>query len=181
MDKRIKKTKKAIVNGVINLYLKKGKKGFSVRMLCEQIKINRSTFYLHYNSVEDVVDEMRKWYLLELDKIFSNKSLNIEQIIFSCAQLVKKQNNSKILSLLFADNDAEIFKLIKTYCEPNILEIPFMRYIKDIKYNEYIINFIIAGSMAIFKKWVNDGCQPHESELLAEFQKFFSMIIYNKL
>lgn len=53
MDKRILKTRSAIFHAVFDLSTEKQLDKITVLELCERAGINKSTFYLHYTSIED--------------------------------------------------------------------------------------------------------------------------------
>jgi AcrR family transcriptional regulator len=55
MDKRIVKTKTAIFNAIFELSTEKNLDKISVIELCKKAGINKSTFYLHYSSMEDCI------------------------------------------------------------------------------------------------------------------------------
>ena len=54
-DRRKERTEKEILNGLIALMQEKSMKNISVRELAELIDINRSTFYLHYTDIYDLI------------------------------------------------------------------------------------------------------------------------------
>lgn len=70
MDKRIKRTKQLLRNALSSLLETKKIEDISVTELCKLADINRSTFYLHYESVADacieiervVASEFVEWY-----------------------------------------------------------------------------------------------------------------------
>ena len=53
MDKRVLKTRSAIFNAIFDLSTEKDLEKITVIELCEKAGINKSTFYLHYSSIED--------------------------------------------------------------------------------------------------------------------------------
>ena len=57
MDKRIIKTKKVIYSSLNKILLKKEIGDISITELCESAQISRKTFYLHYSSIYDVIEE----------------------------------------------------------------------------------------------------------------------------
>ena len=59
-DKRIIKTKKAIYQALKELYLENDFEDISITKLTEKANIGRKTFYLHYSSIDDIVDEIVK-------------------------------------------------------------------------------------------------------------------------
>lgn len=58
VDKRIRKTKNAIYNALKELYMEKDIEDISIMELTEKDNIGRKTFYLHYSSIDDVVNEI---------------------------------------------------------------------------------------------------------------------------
>lgn len=58
VDKRIRKTKNAIYNALKELYMEKDIEDISIMELTEKANIGRKTFYLHYSSIDDVVNEI---------------------------------------------------------------------------------------------------------------------------
>ncbi|MCH5314525.1 MAG: TetR/AcrR family transcriptional regulator [Eubacterium sp.] len=53
MDRRIKRTRTAIFNAVLELMVEKDAGKITVLELCKRADINKSTFYLHYSSIDD--------------------------------------------------------------------------------------------------------------------------------
>lgn len=53
MDRRIKRTRTAIFNAVLELIVEKEANRITVLELCKKADINKSTFYLHYKSMDD--------------------------------------------------------------------------------------------------------------------------------
>ncbi|MCM1285812.1 MAG: TetR/AcrR family transcriptional regulator [Acetobacter sp.] len=53
MDRRIKRTRTAIFNAVLELIVEKEANRITVLELCNKADINKSTFYLHYKSMDD--------------------------------------------------------------------------------------------------------------------------------
>lgn len=57
MDKRIKRTKEAVFNAVLELLVEKDASKITVLELCKKADINKSTFYLHYKSIDDCLQK----------------------------------------------------------------------------------------------------------------------------
>lgn len=53
MDKRIQRTRAAVFSAVLELMLEKDPNKITVIELCKKADINKSTFYLHYSSIDD--------------------------------------------------------------------------------------------------------------------------------
>src|SRR5574344_572869 len=57
-DLRVVKTEKSIRAAFVELIVSKGYKNIKIKDICDKAEINRNTFYLHYNSKEDLVDSI---------------------------------------------------------------------------------------------------------------------------
>lgn len=53
MDRRIKRTRAAVFNAMLDLMVEKDTSKITVLELCKRADINKSTFYLHYKSMDD--------------------------------------------------------------------------------------------------------------------------------
>ena len=53
MDRRIKRTRTAVFNAILDLMVEKEARKITVMELCKRADINKSTFYLHYESIDD--------------------------------------------------------------------------------------------------------------------------------
>lgn len=58
VDKRIVKTKELIKNAFFNLLKSIGFARISVKAICEKANISRKTFYLHYETLDSLFDEI---------------------------------------------------------------------------------------------------------------------------
>ncbi len=58
MDIRVEKTRKSIVNAFLALRARKPLEKIRVKELCEQARINKSTFYDHYQDIYDLSDTL---------------------------------------------------------------------------------------------------------------------------
>lgn len=56
MDRRIKRTRTAVFNAMLDLMVEKDASKITVLELCKKADINKSTFYLHYKSMNDCLD-----------------------------------------------------------------------------------------------------------------------------
>ncbi len=58
VDRRVKKTKKQLRQALMDLMTEKPSKSISVRELAERADINRGTFYIHYQDVNDLLQRL---------------------------------------------------------------------------------------------------------------------------
>lgn len=91
MDKRIIKTRKSIFDALLDLLSKKDINSISVVELCSKANINKSTFYLHYNSIEDCYKRFVDLYCSHLFSI-------VEDIDYGVVAVSPEQTVESILA-----------------------------------------------------------------------------------
>lgn len=80
MDKRVIRTRLAVFNAVIDISAERKLEDVKVIELCEKAQINKSTFYLHFTSLEDCYAQTSQFFMdniLNLAKDFDYKELAV--------------------------------------------------------------------------------------------------------
>ncbi|MGN1412322.1 MAG: TetR/AcrR family transcriptional regulator [Oscillospiraceae bacterium] len=76
-DRRVRKTETQLIKGLTELMKTKSIKDITVRELSDQVDINRSTFYLHYKDIYDMVEKIENSltanFLDTLDELSKNR------------------------------------------------------------------------------------------------------------
>ena len=71
-DSRVRRTKKLIRQGLVELAQTKRINKITVKELTDHIEINRGTFYLHYKDVYDLVDALENELYMDFDAKLSS-------------------------------------------------------------------------------------------------------------
>ena len=69
-DRRVRKTRAQLQKSLIELMKTKNIKDITVKELVDLADINRSTFYLHYNNINDILKEMEQTLETEINQFF---------------------------------------------------------------------------------------------------------------
>lgn len=101
-DLRVQRTKKLLKEQFKEMFLEMDYEKITIKELCERAMINRRTFYLHYNSIDDilneVLDEMAHDFLeytKDYDHFLNPKRIVKDYFLFtSSSPLFEKLNNS---------------------------------------------------------------------------------------
>ena len=164
-DLRIVKTRTNIKNSLIDLLAEKNVSKITVTELAEKAMINRKTFYRHYNTVQDVVDDIN--YDMINDVISHAKKSDrdgnnlVNQLNFIGLSIV--ENKEQI-------NSPEVFgsgrsvELLKRFIEVSIR--PVLNFKNETKL-KYLVEFVVSGFISVYDRWFNDGC-AESSEKLAD-------------
>ncbi|MCH5321175.1 MAG: TetR/AcrR family transcriptional regulator [Eubacterium sp.] len=152
MDRRIKRTRNAVFNAVLDLMLEKDTNKITVLELCKKADINKSTFYLHYKSMDDclhscfqtIMDE-----ILEFSKCvnYNDIRLNPEKSVAFLLDEVEKKIDylSKFKS---SSNCAFAVKLLKQNLVKYIAENNGFT-IENNYYEVSMITFAVSGCIDV--------------------------------
>ncbi|MBQ1994320.1 MAG: TetR/AcrR family transcriptional regulator [Lachnospiraceae bacterium] len=171
-DRRIRRTKNAIKNGLLSLLKTKPINQITVRELCDLVDINRGTFYLHYADIYYLLETLENELYNELEKCFSNHPNPNEVInnphpllseIFSCFSM-----NFELTSILLGPHGDPAFveklkKLLKKNCEAR-WKFLFPAAIAD--YYAYFSSFVTEGYFGLIKHWIQSGMKETPKELV---------------
>ncbi len=149
-DRRIKKTKASLHQAFYNLLKKKNYSDITVKELADEADITRKTFYLHYNTLDDLLREfMAERYerlrdsLQDMD-LFSEDFdylvffTHLREVFDEYHDLVKKllsdQNSRYIMQHVMEENESMAFERAKVNFDlkPEILRIYFRYYTRGI-------------------------------------------------
>ncbi len=175
MNQRIMLTKKLLKNSLTNMLQTQNIYQISIRELCENAGINRSTFYKYYGSQFDLLSEMEQDLLVSIEEVLVSQNdyskNTIEQI------LIYLKNDIEFVRLLINSNvDPEFPK--KLFSLP-----PIQRMLNELmatlpeKEYEYCYRFLLFGAYEIVRTWVNKE-NREKPEWLAAL--LFRMIILTK-
>lgn len=96
-DLRVQKTQEAIESALLNLIEEKGFDGITVRDLCLLARINRSTFYTHYQDKYDLLNRITQEAIQKIVRI-----VNPEEIVNSSGKIDLSAYSAMVLSLFCA-------------------------------------------------------------------------------
>lgn len=169
----------------LELLEKKDPEYITVKEICERAGVNRSTFYLHYETVSDLITECVEYankHFLERIRIdhdgFMKKiqSCPIEELnLITPEYLIPYLDNIKQNQRLFRTmlKNAPALRLEDSYLKlfryvfTPILE----RFQVPCKNREYMMSFYIHGLMAIITKWLEQGCRDSNGDIIAIMQQ----------
>lgn len=153
-DRRVRKTKKALQDGLAELMLEKDLRKITVRELTERVDIHRATFYAHYTDVYDLYEQMEHAALEELSAILAEYNYDgvyqlLVDYIHSNAKLSQLLLNKK---LGFYDRLSEFLE--QKYTEIVLLELGVSQLPEEL---QYFVAYHMHGCLAIICRWAKGG------------------------
>lgn len=166
-------TAKKMDEAFLQLLEKKDFSYITVKEICEKAGVNRSTFYLHYETLEDLLSESVEYMNEQFLEHMKYSSVNfIEQIkecsadelyfiepkyLLSYLEYIQKNKRLFFTAIMRAKTlrlDDSYDKMFRHVFTP-VLE----RYKVPVENRRYIIIFYIQGIMAVITEWLKNDCK----------------------
>lgn len=162
-DRRVRKTKKALIEALSSLMMKKELHNITIKELTNTADIHRATFYSHYKDIYDMYKKVEDSVINEIDNILViNQTNSYEDIYKSIVDYV--YNNPMICRMFLSKNSSIKFKnRICEVIEKNYLNIWLYEDGKTeiTTEMEYIAKYHIQGCISIICHWIeNDFSYP---------------------
>ncbi|HBM70299.1 MAG TPA: hypothetical protein DEF61_04575 [Firmicutes bacterium] len=177
-DCRVEKTKEAIRNETLRLLQKKSLQDVTVKEITTNLSISRSTFYLHYENISAVLDDIENMIVEDMKHfISSNMAGHYLDAVYKIGYYIK-DNRVKIKTIIDVSQSHFLHKLKKTF-EPMVLNSPWASLKGDEKCRKYVAVFLLSAGIGVFRSWCDAGCDVPVESLMGTFILNFGDIIYN--
>ncbi|MCI8877338.1 MAG: TetR/AcrR family transcriptional regulator [Lachnospiraceae bacterium] len=157
-DLRIQKTKEAIRKTFEEMICEMDYERISIKELTQRARINRKTFYLHYNTLDDLLREMQN----EMAQDFIRRTEGLERPrdmdkitreFFLCSEEL-----GKIGERITCSGN---YKYISRKITNDIMNQTWKAEDKSSSENPYVQNIIMTyvaqSTLEIYKQWIADG------------------------
>lgn len=157
-DQRVQLTKRLLREALLKQMNEKPFAQISVKGLCDEAGLNRTTFYLHYQTTEDLLREIEDGFLQDFTDALKEVKPNIDRLSYLEELLgIVEKNQDVVLALamsgLSPEYPARFLSAGRGLVEQNVqLDFP-----EDLK--PYVYGFLIHGCLDILKIWLREGCR----------------------
>ena len=182
-------TAQLMKEALLLLLEKKDIEYITVKEICEKAGVNRSTFYLHYDSIDELFEDVIDMLNNEFRNSFAIKDIrNIlkdgtkdelmfikEDFIVPYLEFVKK--NKRTLKMI--RNRALLFKndnVYKNMCEELFYPI-LSKFGVPVVEQPFILEFFTRGTSGIINKWIETNCEMEISKVV---EMIISCVNYSK-
>ena len=167
-DRRVRKTKKALREGLAELLMEKDIQNITVRELTDKVDIHRSTFYANYKDIYDLYNQMEDIAIREVSEILVAE-YNLDSKIFFGVLFRYIIDNKKICRLIIGKNAgstflsriSNLFKKSCVACWCKEFEITAATSEMDI-----YAQFFLSGCLGVVGEWVASDFEHPIEELL---------------
>ncbi len=173
---------------LISLLKKKPFEYITVSEICETAGVNRSTFYLHYETIGDLLNETARYLIDDFLSYFSNDvkaiSFNLtdcelDELFFVCDKYLRPY-------LTYIKDHKEVFGTVLLHIQTFRFEDVYKRMFQSIfnpilnrfhypaENRKYVMMYYLNGINAIVLEWLKDGC----NKSIEEVSEIISVCIY---
>lgn len=168
-DRRVLYTKMFLRESLLELMKEKPIDKITPTELCRKAEINRNTFYTHYYTARDVLEEVETEFSTQiidsLSSRFSAENIDIPQMLNEiCRMIYEKQDFCKIL--LSENGDAAFLEGVITLGK-NVIIQGWQKVGVSLPDDqmEMFFSFIISGSIAMIRNWAANDMKNTPGEI----------------
>lgn len=168
-DRRVRRTKRLLLESLTTLMKEKPIKDISVKELTDLADINRGTFYLHYRDIYDMLEQLEdEWFndfnaLLDETPPAPDGTGSVSKLSEKMFQFLL--DNKNIADALLGPNgDLTFINRLKELVRRRMHSLWKLRF-GDTRYFEYYFSFIVSGYIGLIQTWRLNGWEPSAQEL----------------
>lgn len=177
VDRRVIKTRRQLKKGLAALMKEKSVNQITVKELVEEVDINRSTFYLHFKDIQDLLREIEENMEAQIKRAIEEHPIvsGNENVFYFIEDMFRVLDEEREISkaLIGPNGDMGFIHRIERIIKENsrgTLEKMFPGKKEDLK---YFYAFCLSGCLGLVKVWLNEGEEKSPEEMA---QMTFNMI-----
>ena len=154
-DLRIRRTREAIHKAFSGMLLKKNYRDITVKDLAKLANINRKTFYLHYDSLDELLEEVQQEMSDGFVRRIAALKGRVDMAVITREFFLYSLEN-KLKEHINCDESCRFIskRITRKTMEQNSQYIP----VEADKYRKNIVSTFLSGAtLEIFRQWVADG------------------------
>ncbi len=171
MDRRVEKTKGSIQRAYLELMMEKKNGKITISEVARRANIDRKTFYLHYDSTEDIIREFCRDKVEELLghlglEHFPEQAFHVERLFEILNQMIEENivllqfvSENREYNYFFDELKAPLVSIIVRGCRK------YLNYSDDEL--KIYAEFYVSGILNSYIRWIREGI-PLSIEELAE-------------
>lgn len=168
-DRRTRYTRTALKESLMGLMAQKDINKITIKELCQQADVNRSTFYAHYRDQYDLLRQVEDEILDEINANLTNLDVYDSGVTFRILENIFRyiQDNSDFCRLLLSERgDVTFQKRVMDLCQGRYIE-QWLTSRRDIgpETVEYLYLYLVNGSIGVVQNWLRTGMEKTPGEM----------------
>ncbi len=182
-DRRVRKTKAQLRAGLARLMQNKSIKEITVKELVDEVDINRSTFYLHYTDIYQMMDSIEAELMQEItdamDDLPDNLVQNMETYPFITRMFsILKENKDICCALLGPNGDMSFVTQAESLVAETILKRLSDHFPENIQNITYAYAFCLNGCVGLIKTWLLNDDSPSPQDMAQMTYQFVENTVH---
>lgn len=160
-DRRVRRTKKLLTHGLIQLMKEKQVQDITVRELADLVDVNRGTFYLYYRDIFDMLDSIEQELFNQVNQLIA--AHKGETVLTHTLPVLKElfhlvEENKELCQVLLGQNgDMKFLKKLS-----DVVQEAFRREWLMMKKDEVTFDYSYAfgalGFVGLLRTWLERDC-----------------------
>lgn len=169
-DRRVTRTKRLLLDALMDLIEERGLEGLTVRDLTEKAGLNRGTFYLHYKDIPDLLEQSKEEMISGIFRVASH-AMQSPEAQKACPTDVPHPvtlrtfnflyDNARFFSVMLGPNgDPSFMSKWKKLMLEQIHEKSLVYQPKDSNLpipRDYLVAYIVSAHFGILQHWFETG------------------------
>jgi AcrR family transcriptional regulator len=177
-DPRSAATKEKIINAYIQLLSETKPEYISALEICEIANIHRSTFYRHYEGIDDIEIDIEKTVLKTFSDILGNTPLddfiNGRKTFLRTVSETIRNDLSFYTKVLLVNRRVDFIEKIDATIRNKLKETLSEKTELSDDEIDYVFTFAVAGRVAVYRKWIMSGFKQSEDTISSILEKVSS-------
>ena len=177
MDARVKKSKKKFHNALISLMQEKRLEHITVKELCERSGLNRGTFYLHYQDVFELMQEVERGLEEGFSAVLERAPMEAldedeqKPVLREVCRYFEENAAACRLFLCRGEHTALVERVKSVVQKRALSQWRALHGGDDVRY-EYAFAFVSAGCIGMLTLWLEQDT-PFSAEEMAQMMEHF--------
>lgn len=182
VDRRVARTKMRLKDGLADLMTEKSVQEITVKELVERVHINRSTFYLHYSDIANMLEKVKQELIAEIAEVmesyppepFSEQSVRfMKDVFFSLGR-----NRKLYRSLMGENGDPAFVQQVENLVGEKCLTGLKRQFPNEMNVLKYSYRFCLSGCVGMIRYWLEkDAGESETPEEMANIAFRFIMSV----
>lgn len=157
----------------------------TIKELCKKAQVNRSTFYLHYENMNDLLSESVSYIIDKFVLYFRTDAQSMISKLSTCPLEELNFITPEYLSpyLAFIAENKRLFSTVMKKSTQLGMQDAYSGLFRHVfapilerfgvaeGEREYMMTFYVSGLIAVVSRWLQGGCSTPTSELIAIIQR----------
>ncbi len=180
-DRRFIKTENIIQKSMIKLLCESDPEQLQIEDLVYEADINKSTFYLHYQSLDLLVSALEDELISGLTVSMNELGYNFSRFDFFGKIFSYLKENQKLAKAVLNASTYRFNAKVEDFGKPYLIPAPAKKRNRIVANIEFLQSSLIQSLVAVYRVWIFDSCKFSMEELTTMLIEICSNNIYKDL